>query len=162
MALWVLQNSVTVAFPGKGARLYPKGKVFNDAVVDISKVRAAGGTLLPNSDANAAAFSTLELKGKKKGRTALDGIEDRHQMGVYERKGAAVISALATSAAVAFAETEQDNNYFVLEGVQLSAGAAAGAERIYITNQSTTGFTINTQVAPGAGQSVTIHWLVKR
>jgi len=78
------------------------------------------------------------------------------------------ISGTDTVAAVTFVlktsyETVADDDYFVTAIVGATAGAPDdGSTRVFITDKTTSGFTINLEVAPGAGNSVTVDWMVMR
>ena len=73
------------------------------------------------------------------------------------------ISGTSTSAAVTFATAEADSGYGAFFGVWHVAGTPAnGSEAVYMTARATTGFTINLRTAPGAGNTVRVHWMILR
>lgn len=73
------------------------------------------------------------------------------------------ISNTSTSAAVTFATAESDQAYGAFFGVWHTAGTpASGSEAVYMTARATTGFTINLRTAPGAGNTVRVHWMIVR
>jgi hypothetical protein len=73
------------------------------------------------------------------------------------------ISGTSTSAAVTFATPEVDQAYGAFFGVWHSVGTpASGAETVYMTSRTATGFTINLRAAPGAGNTVRVHWMIVR
>lgn len=73
------------------------------------------------------------------------------------------ISGTSTSAAVTFATAEADQGYGAFFGVWHTAGTpASGSEAVYMTARATTGFTINLRTAPGAGNTVRVHWMIVR
>ena len=73
------------------------------------------------------------------------------------------ISGTSTSAAVTFATAESDQAYGAFFGVWNSVGTpASGSEAVYMTARATTGFTINLRTAPGAGNTVRVHWMLMR
>lgn len=81
----------------------------------------------------------------------------------YEYEGYIDIADAATTGAVAFGTDEPDTTYHI----QLTAGhqvgaPAAGSTRAYYTARATTGFTVNLEVAPGAGTTVRVHWRIQR
>lgn len=78
-------------------------------------------------------------------------------------RGSVTISDANTTAAVSFAIAEANTAFFVIASATVSAGTpAAGSTRCYVTNQATSGFTINLEVAPGAGNSVRVSWFIIR
>lgn len=78
-------------------------------------------------------------------------------------RGSVTISDANTTAAVSFATAETDTSFFVIVSATVSAGTpAAGSTRCYVTNQATSGFTINLEAAPGAGNSVRVSWFIIR
>jgi hypothetical protein len=73
------------------------------------------------------------------------------------------ISGASTSAAVTFATAEADQAYGAFFGVWHTAGTpASGSEAAYMTARATTGFTVNLRTAPGAGNTVRVHWMIVR
>lgn len=73
------------------------------------------------------------------------------------------IAGTATSATVTFATTESAADYGAFFGVWHVAGTpASGSEAVYMTARTTTGFTINVRTAPGAGNTVRVHWMILR
>ncbi len=81
---------------------------------------------------------------------------------VANNRGTVSVSGSATTAAVAFGAAEPDSSYMVVLGATLGAGAAPGSNRTYCTSKATTGFTVNVEVAPGAGSSVEVDWHLLR
>lgn len=74
-------------------------------------------------------------------------------------RGAAVIADTATSASITFPTSELDTSYFVVVSVQNSSGTpASGSTRAYVSSRTTAGFSVNVEVAPGVGNSVTVAW----
>lgn len=81
------------------------------------------------------------------------------------KRGIATISDSATSTAITFAgqnmHLEPDNQYRVIFWVESVSGTpAAGAWLARASSRATTGFTVNLQAAPGAGNSITFGWEV--
>ncbi len=73
------------------------------------------------------------------------------------------ISGTSTSATVTFATAEADQAYGAFFGVWNTVGTpASGSEAVYMTARATTGFTINVRTAPGAGNTVRVHWMILR
>lgn len=73
------------------------------------------------------------------------------------------ISGTSTSAAVTFATAEADQAYGAFFGVWHTAGTpVSGSEAVYMTARATTGFTVNLRTAPGAGNTVRVHWMIVR
>ncbi|MDD3925805.1 MAG: glycosyl hydrolase family 28-related protein [bacterium] len=78
-------------------------------------------------------------------------------------RGSVTITSTNASGAVAFPLAEADTNYYVTASVAGVTGTpATGATRAYVTGKSTTGFTVNLETAPGAGNSVRVEWHVIR
>jgi len=73
------------------------------------------------------------------------------------------ITGTATTAAVTFGTAETDAAYGTFFGVWHAAGTpASGSEAVYMTARATSGFTINLRAAPGAGNTVRVHWMIVR
>jgi hypothetical protein len=73
------------------------------------------------------------------------------------------ITGTATTAAVTFSTAETDAAYGAFFGVLHTAGTpASGSEAVYMTARATSGFTINLRAAPGAGNTVRVHWMIMR
>jgi hypothetical protein len=73
------------------------------------------------------------------------------------------ITGTATTAAVTFGTAEVDQAYGAFFGVWHVAGTpASGSEAVYMTARATSGFTINLRAAPGAGNTVRVHWMIMR
>ena len=77
-------------------------------------------------------------------------------------RGTVTLSGATTSANVVLGTPEPDTTYMVVLGAAPGAGAAGGCSRAYYTSKSTTGFAVNVEVAPGAGQSVSVDWRLLR
>lgn len=78
--------------------------------------------------------------------------------------GTVTISGTNTSSAVTLPVVQATASYQVLITPQTSTGTpAAGSNRpLSISSQTTTGFTLNIEVAPGVGNSVTFAWGIMR
>jgi len=73
------------------------------------------------------------------------------------------ITGTATTAAVTFSTAEPDAGYGAFFGVFHTAGTpASGSEAVYMTARATSGFTVNLRTAPGAGNTVRVHWMIVR
>jgi len=73
------------------------------------------------------------------------------------------IADTATSAAVTFGTAESDVNYGLVFGSwNVTGSPAAGSHSAYMTARATSGFTLNVDVAPGAGTTVRIFWMLVR
>lgn len=81
---------------------------------------------------------------------------------VGNNRGQAVIADAAVAVAVVFPVAEPDANYLINISAFPSAGAAATSENVFWNAKVAGGFTINTRLAPGAGQTVTIDWEIIR
>lgn len=78
-------------------------------------------------------------------------------------RGTASIVDANTNVAVTFPTAEVDATYYVTAvAVGVTGAPAAGSKRIFISAKLNTGFTINSEVAPGAGTSVIIDWIMVR
>ena len=83
--------------------------------------------------------------------------------------GIAEISDTDTYATVEFTDDrarprpEPDSAYHVVATVnEVSGPAPTGALAIHVSNKETTGFRINVAAAPGAGNQVTVAWILIR
>jgi hypothetical protein len=73
------------------------------------------------------------------------------------------ISNAATSANVTFGTAEPDTAYGATFGVWHVAGTpVSGSEAVYMTAKATGGFTINVRTAPGASNTIRVHWILMR
>ena len=78
-------------------------------------------------------------------------------------RGAVTISGSATSAKVTFKTPEPDVKYFPIVQVAGTAGTpAVGATRVFATELTKNGFTVNTETAPGVENSVNVCWVMLR
>jgi hypothetical protein len=79
--------------------------------------------------------------------------------------GQVTISNTATTGAVTFATAQDDASYQITAGVGASSGAGLPAECFLmtgITSVTAAGFTINIHTAPGAGNTVSYNWMLRR
>jgi len=78
-------------------------------------------------------------------------------------RGTATIVDPATNVAVVFPTAEDDAVYYVALAVVGGAGApAVASRRVYVSAKAAAGFTINSEVAPGAGATVIVDWHLLR
>ncbi len=155
----VLSNAVVVGnqFLGSnssGQTAVNANGVTNNAIALNKSINMTDVTTNVNSFGNFIIDST----GTIRGATALSG--DRIVAPKNGNlRGSVTISGASTSGTVTFGQSETDGNYFVSAVVGATSGSpAAGSTRVYVTGKGTTGFTVNDEVAPGAGNSVTVDW----
>jgi hypothetical protein len=78
-------------------------------------------------------------------------------------RGSVAISGAESSAAIAFAAPEPDENYFVTAtSVSATGNPLAGARNVYVTGKSSNGFEVCVQEAPGEGSAVQVDWILVR
>lgn len=78
-------------------------------------------------------------------------------------RGSVTISDFSTSGTVTFGIAEINTAYFVTATVSAVSGTpATGSTRAHISNKTTTGFTVELEVAPGTANSVTVDWILIR
>jgi hypothetical protein len=78
-------------------------------------------------------------------------------------RGLVQVTGVNTSATVTFTLAEPDNNYFIVATpVQLTNTPAVGSNRVTSITKTTSGFTINVEVAPGGAGIVTFNWIMVR
>lgn len=101
-----------------------------------------------NKDSAASGLTVKRLVGLSAGQTQSNNL-----------RGSETIVGSATSTPVTFTTPETDGSYFVTAIVSAVSGTPANdARRAYVTGKTYQGFTINTEAAPGAGNSVTVDW----
>ena len=84
-----------------------------------------------------------------------------YYMGPASQQGSATISGLDVTSAVTLAQVQPNATYLVFTGVVATSGAPAiGSKSSFVTSRATTGFTLNVDVAPGVGTSVTVAWVL--
>jgi hypothetical protein len=78
-------------------------------------------------------------------------------------RGSVAISGAESSAAIAFAAPEPDENYFVTAtSVSATGNPSAGARIVYVTGKSSNGFEVCVHEAPGEGSAVQVDWILVR
>ncbi len=78
-------------------------------------------------------------------------------------RGSITISEVSMMGNIVFPIPEPDGQYYVTVSVSgISGSPAPGSTRTYVTNKTATGFTVQLEAPPGAGNSVTVDWLLVR
>ena len=78
-------------------------------------------------------------------------------------RGLVQITDTNTSATVTFSSAEPNATYYIVATpVSVTGTPATGSNRVTTISKSTTGFTINVEVAPGSTNSVTFNWIMVR
>lgn len=158
MAKWILQNTIQM-----GGRYMREGKVIDDTQFDVSRVRAAGGQLVPATSAQAAAQSLQATTQSKRGNADLE----RSQMpawGPQDRAGQLSFGPAVVTQTLTFAEVEPDTAYFVGAQVVSATGGTPtqGSLTVQTMTKATTGVTVTIFAAPGAGVTVLYDIVITR
>ncbi len=145
---------------------------------DFARARTAGWIFFQTSDPTPATLETTQLFSRLNGemairvgsgrvrelatKTELNGLSAT-SMAAKNFRGSLTLSGPQTSEAVRFGAAESDSGYFVVASVSaLSGKPASGSTRVFVTDKSTSGFTVHLESAPGAGNSITVDWILIR
>lgn len=125
------------------------------ATTDTSMLfsRPNGEIVIRNGTGNARELQTKSEVAGISGTTTL----------ANNLRGSLWISDTATQGAVKFERAEPDSNYFVVASVGDIAGKPAiGSTRLYVTAKTSSGFQLNAEAPPGAGNKVKADWILIR
>lgn len=91
MAKWVLLNSVPV-----GSQQRFAGETFDDTVTNLAPIQAAGGVLLPATNATIAAAAALAVSNRRRGQEGLGLNQGIMLAAALQSAGSAVGSTMAS------------------------------------------------------------------